>query len=130
MTIAEKIERVYDMFETSFIQGRPESEKLILNKKWNIYFLLYDVKTPEEFDYKLLSWLSFYCADNHFKKNSAQCKWAWNRLNRWFRKEFTYTGLQVIYRRIGTGCNKDIGVEFIKSNLDMNKLIEEPERKE
>ena len=29
-----------------------------------------------------------------------------------------------------TGCNKDIGVEFIKSNLDMNKLIEEPERKE
>jgi len=33
--ISEKIERVYDMFETSFIQG---GDEIILNKKWNIYF--------------------------------------------------------------------------------------------
>jgi len=117
--ISEKIERVYDMFETSFIQG---GDEIILNKKWNIYFLLYDVKTPDDFDYKLLSYLSYNCADNHYQKNSPHCKWAWNRINRWFRKEFTYQELQTIYQRIGVGTNKDVGIEFIKSNCDISIL--------
>lgn len=115
----EKIERVYDIFDTSFIY---KDEEIILHKKWNIYFRLPDIKTESEFDYKLLSYCSFYVADNHFKRNSKQCKHIWNRLNRWFRKEFTYDELQKIYCKLGNGCNKKLGVKFIESGLDMNLL--------
>jgi hypothetical protein len=112
--IKEKIQRVYDLFESSFIY---KNEELILHKKWNIYFLLSDVSMPEDFDYKLLSYLSFHCASNHFKKASDHCKWAWNRLNRWFKKEFAYEELQEIYTKYGCGANRDLGIEFIKNNL-------------
>jgi hypothetical protein len=70
MTLQEKIEKVYDLFETSFIY---KDEELILHKKWNIYFRLFTpddsrMITPDEFDYKLLSYLSFYTANHHFNK--------------------------------------------------------------
>lgn len=126
--IKEKIERVYDMFGTSFIY---REEELILHKKWNIYFrLVIDLYpeegsrdiTSEEFDYKLLSYMSFYCADNHFKKSSVKCKWAWNRLNRWFRKDFSYEELQIIYQKLGCGANRILGIEFIKSGLNLELL--------
>ena len=114
--IQEKIDRVFDMFESSFIY---KEEELILHKKWNIYFRLPDIKTKEEFDYKLLSYCSFYFASNHFKKSSMQCKWAWNRVNRWFRVDFTYDELQIIYQKLGNGANKSLGLKFIKSSFDM-----------
>ncbi len=129
--IKEKVERVYDMFDSSFIHREDE---LILHKKWNIYFLLsvdlYPEEgkreiTPEEFDYKLLSYLSFYCADNHFKKTSVQCKYAWNKINRWFRKDFTYEEIQKIYEKLGCGANKELGIVFIKSGLDVGVLLKE-----
>ena len=122
--LKEQIERVYDMFETSFIH---REEELILHKKWNVYFRLYTsddsrVIKPIEFDYKMLSYLSFYTAENHFKKTSAQCKWAWNRLNRWFRKDFTYEELQKIYERLGCGANMSVGIKFIESGLNKELL--------
>lgn len=122
--VQEKIDRVYDMFESSFLH---REEELILHKKWNVYFRIYTsdnsrIITEQEFDYKLLSYLSFYCAHNHFKKTSSQCKWAWNRINRWFRKDFTYEELQKIYEKLGSGANISLGLRFIESGLDMNVL--------
>ena len=125
--LQEKIEKVYDMFDSSFLY---RGEELILHKKWNVYFRLdtasYERKhrkiTAEEFDYKLLSFCSFYCAENHFKKSSVHCKYFWNKINRWFRKDFTYEELQRIYTKIGTGSNRVIGLEFIKSGFNMEVL--------
>jgi hypothetical protein len=128
MTVQEKIERVYDMFESSFIH---REEELILHKKWNIYFrLVFDLCqekgsrpiTPIEFDYRLISCLSFYTAGHYFKKSESQCKWAWNRINRWFRKDFTYEELQKIYQRLGWGANMPIGLKFIESGFNMEIL--------
>lgn len=120
--IQEKIERAFDIFEDSFINNE---EELILHKKWNVYFRLPDVKTEHEFDYKLLSYLSFYTASNHFKKSSAQYKWAVNKIGRWFRKEFSHDDFQLIYQKLGCGANKETGIEFIKSGLAMSLLKEE-----
>lgn len=126
--VLEKIERVYDMFESSFIY---KDEELILHKKWNIYFrLLVDLYpekeereiTTDEFDYKLLSYLSFYCASHHEEKSSEKCKWSWDRINRWFKREFSYNELQKIYQRLGAGANMSLGIKFIKSNFDMSLL--------
>lgn len=117
--LQQEIERVYDIFDTSFIYKENE---LILHKKWNIYFRLDDISNIYDFNYKLLSYCSFYCATNHFKKNSKECKYIWNRLNRWFKKDFTYDELQLIYVKIGSGANRSLGNEFIKSNLDFNIL--------
>jgi hypothetical protein len=86
--VENRIERVYDMFESSFLHMK---EELILHKKWNIYFRIVIDLWPEkgsrpiapiEFDYKLLSYLSFYTASNHQIKSSVKCKWAWNRISR------------------------------------------------
>ena len=63
--LQEQIEKVYDIFDTSFIYKENE---LILHKKWNIYFRVDDIYDNYDFSYKLLSYCSFYCASNHFKK--------------------------------------------------------------
>jgi hypothetical protein len=123
MSIQNKIERVFDMFESSFIHNK---EELILHKKWNIYFRLPDIKTEYEFDYKLLSYLSFYTASNHFKQSSVQYQWAINRIRRWFRRDFTNEDLQAIYIKLGCGANRELGVAFIISGLDM-RLLDEKE---
>ena len=119
--IQEKIERVFDMFAGSFINN---DEELILHKKWNVYFRLSDIKSEYEFDYKLLSYLSFYTASNHFKKSSAQYKWATDRIARWFRKDFLHEDFQLIYQKLGCGANRETGVNFIRAGLDMNLLKE------
>lgn len=120
--MSDKIERVYDMFEESYIY---KNEELILHKKWNIYFRLDNASTttnprpitPEEFDYKMLSYLSFYTAEHHFSKKTAQYKWALNRLKRWFRYDFTHSQLQDIYQKYGNGAHMQDGLEFIKNEL-------------
>ena len=117
--VKEKIERVFDMFEGSFIH---KEEELVLHKRWNVYFRLPDLKSPEDFDYKLLSYLSFYTASHHFTKLSKECKWALSRLNRWFRTEFNYDDLQIIYQKLGSGANRELGNKFIKSGLNMEVL--------
>lgn len=119
--IQQKIDRVFDMFESSFIHN---DEELILHKKWNVYFRLPDITSGHEFDYKLLSYLSYYTANNHFKKSSAQCVWATNRISRWFRHNFAYEELQLIYCKLGCGANRALGVRFIEAGLDMNLLCE------
>ena len=117
----ELLERVYDVFDTSFIYNQNE---LILHKKWNIYFIVDNIESNDDFNYKMLSYCSFYCASNHFKRNSKECKYIWDRLNRWFRKDFTYDELQLIYRKFGNGANRKLGNEFIKQNLDFNLIGE------
>lgn len=121
--IQSKVEKVYDLFDSSFVY---RNEELILHKKWNIYFRLDNVISIDDFDYKLLSYCSFYVADNHFKKTSVKCKYVWNRLNRWFRKDFTYEELQLIYCKLGNGANRVLGNNFIASRLDF-KLLHEGE---
>lgn len=121
--IQKKIDRVLDMFDSAFIY---KDDELILHKKWNVYFRLDNITSVDHFDYKMLSHMSFYTASNHFNRTSAQCKWARAKLNRWFRKDFSYSDLQAIYTRIGVGANESIGLDFIASGLDMSKL----ERKE
>ena len=118
-SIDEKIERALDMFDGSFIH---RNEELILHKKWNVYFRIEGLESANHFDYKMLSYLSFYMASHHYKKTSVQCIWAWNKLNRWFRKDFTYEDLQTIYSRIGVGANSELGISFIESGLDMSVL--------
>ena len=81
-----------------------------------------DVLKSSEFDYKMLSFLSFYVAQNHFKRASKECVWAWDKINRWFRREFTYDELQIIYSKLGCGANRKLGVNFIETNLDMKLL--------
>lgn len=118
--IKKRVEKVYDIFDTSFIY---KEEELVLHKKWNIYFRLDNIISIDDFDYKLLSYCSFYCADNHFKRTSKECKYIWNRINRWFRKDFTYEELQLIYTKLGSGANRGLGNDFIESKLDFSLLL-------
>jgi undecaprenyl pyrophosphate synthase len=120
LEVTEKLYRALDVFDGSFLYSN--GDELILHKKLNIYFRIPDVSKASEFDYKILSFLSFYTASNHFRRSSKECKWAWNKINHWFRKEFAYEELQTIYATIGCGANRPLGVNFIESNTDMKLL--------
>lgn len=118
----DKVQRVFDMFDDSFIN---QYEELILHKKWNIYFLLESIESELHFDYKMLSWLSYRIASHHFKKTSKESMWAMQKLNRWFRYEFDYDDMQKIYSKLGNGCNQALGFRFITSGFDMSLLTTE-----
>lgn len=117
--VQERIEKVKDIFPESYIY---KEEELILEPKMNVYINLLNVDTKEFFDYKILSYCSFYTATHHFNPIIKVHKFFHNRLNRYFRRDFTLEDLQTIYQIIGTGCNKDLGLQFIKNDFDMELL--------
>ncbi len=122
--IQRKIERIFDMFPTAFIHntGTPGDDELILDKKRNVYFRLADIETEIDFDYKVLSYCSFYTADNHFKPSSQTSKYFLNRINRYFRRDFSIEEMQKIYEKFGSGANRPQGNQFVKYGLNLEEL--------
>ena len=110
--IKEKLKRALDLFKGSFVNRRNE---IILHKGRNVYFMLDNIESPIHFDYKIISFLSFYTASHHENKDSAMCNWAWMHINHWFNHYFNYDDLQIIYQKIGCNANKDLGIQFISS---------------
>jgi hypothetical protein len=114
--IQEKLDRAYDMFEDASIT---DTNELILNKKYNVYMLLGNVDSPLMFDMKILSVLSYFTATHHFSEKTAVSKWAKNKIERWFRHDFSISDLQTIYLHTGNMCSVSLLKEFIESDFDM-----------
>lgn len=126
--IINEIEKVKDFFHGSYVydsQGKAPDELCINGKlggkEYCISFII-DMNDKVKFLYKLLSYLSYLTADNHYGRESQISLYYHERINRYFRQSLTLDDLQTIYCRIGTGCNPDLGVKFIQSNFDMRIL--------
>ena len=125
--IVNEIERVKDFFNGTYIYDAGKSpDELIIGgkiggKDYTISFIL-DMNDKVKFLYKLLSYLSYLTADNHYGRKSQISLYYHERINRYFKTSFTLDELQKIYCRIGTGCNPELGYKFIESGFDMGLL--------
>lgn len=126
--IVNEIERVKDFFHGSYVydsMGKAPDELCINGKlggkEYCISFII-DMKEKVRFQYKLLSYLSYLTADNHYGRKSQISLYYHERINRYFKTSFTLDELQKIYCRIGTGCNPELGYKFIKSSFNMELL--------
>lgn len=108
----------YEMGLHSFINRENE---LIVIPRVNAYFRLEDVKTELDFKCKVLNWLSYFCAPNHWYKYWSIRMMLY--INYILGTNFTKTDFETIYWRLGNAINEKLTIEFIKSNYDM-KLLE------
>jgi len=102
------------------------NNELIIIPEINSYFRLDDVETELDFKCKILHWLSYDCASNHWDK-----RWSpkmINFINYMLDVDWNQDVLQAIYCRFGNGLNHDLCIKFIQSNYDLT-LIQKDECK-
>jgi len=97
-------------------------DELIVSPKLNAYFRLNDVETELDFKCKLLEWLSFYVADNHWfghdnERINIECF-----INYILETQFSHDDFQYIYSKLGNRVNHKLTINFIESNYDMSLL--------
>lgn len=97
-------------------------DELIISPKLNAYFRLEDVDSELEFKSKVLEWLSFYVADNHWFGYDAERKKIERMINYLLGTHFDHDDYQFIYGELGNRVNHTLTVMFIKNNYDMNLL--------
>ena len=111
------------LFRGSFINSRNE---LILIPKFNIYFMLDDVNNESDFKEKLCEYFSRSCccslpysSDASNKKHHKEnCE----KFNAICGTDFTVDDMQLIYSRLGNGCNHQLAYEFVKSNFTLEVI--------
>ena len=97
--------------------------EIIFCDRPNTYFRLGDINTELDFQCKVLEWLSFLTADNH---------WYWPKTGRNMEKlinylldtNFTHEDYQYIYVHLGNRVNHDLTIRFIKSGYNIELLKE------
>lgn len=93
--------------------------ELIIEPKNNIYFRLEDVETELELKCKVLAWLSrpsYKGVSNYWQKRIRAI------VNEFLGTEFTFDEMKQIYTYLGSDCNREKSIKFIKSNYDLNIL--------
>lgn len=97
-------------------------DELIVSPKLNAYFRLEDVETELEFKCKVLEWLAFYVADNHWFGYDKERNNIEKFINYILGTHFIHTDFQYIYQELGNRVNHKLTISFIESNYDMNLL--------
>lgn len=122
--MSKYLERVLPFFPDAFITHNNE---LVLVPKINVYFLLENVETDNDFDCKMIE----YCSRPAHKGVSKY----WQRyvrrgLNSYFRKNWNDEELSIMYTYMGCGVNRGLVREFIKREFDLSILTDEEEMKQ
>lgn len=96
------------------------ANELIVIPSINSYFRLEDVETELDFKCKILHWLSYDCAPNHWNRywSPKMIKFINYMLNVDWDKDV----LSAIYCRFGNGLNHELCVEFIESGYNLELL--------
>ena len=99
--------------------------ELIISQKGNVYFRLADVKTELDFKCKVLEWLSYFCADNHwYNEYNHLSNRMESMINYILGTDFTHEEYQTIYCRMGNAIHHQLTIDFINSNYDFKMLSE------
>ncbi len=125
----ESVQKAMEFLPDSFINHNNE---IILIPKFNVYTLLSDVKTDDDFKVKLCEWFSRDCC----KALRYQQQ---KRLNRYYQHNtdvfnaicdtnFTVDDMYIIYTHLGNGRNPELAKAFVKSGFDLDLLIKECEQ--
>lgn len=98
-----------------------ELNELIVIPKINAYFCLNNVKTALDFKCKVINYLSFYTASNHWCKRWSimMCRY----INHILKTDFASEQFDEIYSMLGNGIRPELTVRFVKSEYDFNILL-------
>lgn len=133
MKILESVRLAMQIFPNSFINHNNE---IILIPKFNVYTLLDDVETDEDFKVKLCEWLSrdCCCALRYSHQNRLNRYYQENtdRFNRICGTNFTVEQMGFIYTYLGNGVKHELTRQFVSGGLDLSvieKYIQERDKK-
>lgn len=129
MKLLESVQKAMEFLPDSFINHNNE---IILIPKFNVYTLLNDVETDDDFKAKLCEWFSRDCC-------CALRYQQQKRLNRYYQHNtdvfnaicdtnFTVDDMHIIYTYLGNGIKHELAKAFVKSGFDLDLLIKECEQ--
>lgn len=121
MKMLESVQKALKYLSGSFINNNNE---IILIPKFNVYTLLDDVETDDDFKVKLCEWFSRDCCcalRYSYKK----------RLNRYYQENtdafnficgtnFTVEQMEYIYTYLGNGIKHELAKKFVKGGFDLS----------
>lgn len=114
--VKNEVKELMMNLESSFINGEME---LILIPKSNTYFLLEGIETKSEIIARLFMWASRDIAKHHHKTYREINRM---NLNNYLGTKFSQEDMELIYRELGNGINKELTYQFIDSGFDMEVL--------
>ena len=126
----ESVQKALKCLHGSFINHNNE---IILIPKFNVYTLLDDVKTDNDFKAKLCEWFSRdCCCALRYSQNK--------RLERYYQENieafnficgtnFTKEQVEQIYTKLGNGIKHELTKKFVKSGFDLSVIADHPTEK-
>ena len=121
--VKKEIQKLMSCFPGSFINHNFE---VILLPKTNLYFLLNNVKTVEDLQFKVIAWCSRdasktqpYYSDWRNKEYQTRVR---NSINEFLGTDFNADQWMDIYTEFGNACHEDRCREFIRSGFDLKIL--------
>lgn len=121
----ESVQKALKCLHGSFINHNNE---IILIPKFNVYTLLDDVETDNDFKAKLCEWFSRdCCCALRYSQNK--------RLERYYQENieafnficgtnFTKEQVEQIYTKLGNGIKHELTKKFVKSGFDLSVIAE------
>ena len=133
MKMLDSVKKALEVFNGSFINHNNE---IILIPKNNVYTLLDDVETDDDFKVKLVEYLSRHCCCALVYSQQKRLKKYWqentNKFNMICGTAFSVDEMNYIYKYLGNGIKHRLAKEFVKSGFDLSVIenaLKERERK-
>ncbi len=121
MKMLESVQKALKILKGSYINHNNE---IILIPKFNVYTLLDDVETDEDFKVKLVEWFSrdCCCALRYSQRKRLEDYWQKNTdaFNLLCETNFTISDMYEIYTYLGNGIKHSLAQEFVKSGFDLS----------
>lgn len=132
MKMLESVQKALKWLNGSFINHNNE---IILIPKFNVYTLLDDVNTDEDFKVKLCEYFSrdCCCALRYSQNKRLERYWKENTeaFNYICGTDFSVAQMEYIYTYLGNGIKHDLAKKFVKSGFDLSvieKALKEREK--
>ena len=121
MRVLESVQKALKHLNGSFINHNNE---IILIPKFNVYTLLDDVNTDDDFKVKLCEWFSRDCCcalrysykkrlDRYYQENT-------DAFNFICGTNFTVEQMEYIYTYLGNGIKHELAKKFVKGGFDLS----------
>lgn len=119
------VQKAMHMFKDSYINSNND---LILIPKFNVYIILDDIHTDDDFKVKLCEWFSRDCSCALRYKSQSRLLQYYDdntaKFNEICGTEFTLGEMDMIYCKLGNGTHHKLTQEFVKSGFDLSILEE------
>lgn len=121
----ESVQKTMMLLKGSYINHKNE---IIIIPKFNVYTMLDDVQTDDDFKVKLCEWFSRdcccalrYCYDKLLNKYYQENTYVFNAV---CGTHFTIDEMRYIYTYLGNGIKHELAKKFVKSGFDLSVIDE------